>query len=209
MELKQLFDFLVIKFDKLDNKFDELIHEIKQGFNKTNDKRENIVTKVSQLVVISEPTSQTQPKPTFDDDEILREIELYEINNNDLLSEEELLKELGNFDIGANEPSSPNLSISTSIHQVVKHVQELQVVQSVNSNLLIQSLVKYDKSMVMVAIFQQLGTHRASHLIPTVMHVVVSIWGYRVFKFFDPGGQQNIFVHWPRLGMSRALVGVF
>ena len=116
MELKQLFDFLINKFDVIDhkvdefknemiNKFDGMKHEMKQEFNKINDRLEIVVTKVSQLVVISETTSQTQPKPTFDDDKILREIELCEINDDDLLDEEELLRELGIFDIAAKKPS--------------------------------------------------------------------------------------------------------
>ena len=45
----------------------------------------------------------------------------------------------------------------------------------------------------MVATFKQLGTQRASYLIPTVMFVVVSIWGCSAFKFFDPGGLRSIF----------------
>ena len=158
MESKQIIDFLTYKFDVFENKFDKMKHEIKQEINKINDRLEIIVTKVTELVIILDPTSHIPPKPTFDD-EILRLIELYEINNNDLIDEEELMKELGIFGIGANKPSSPNLSISTSIHQVAELVQELQFIQSMNSNLLVQSFpVKYDKSMVMVATFRQLGT---------------------------------------------------
>ena len=47
--------------------------------------------------------------------------------------------------------------------------------------------------MVMVATFKQLGTQHVSHLIPTVMYVVISLWGCSAFKFFDPGGHQSIF----------------
>ena len=109
--------------NKINNKFDEMKNEKNKNFdektnkiNKVNARLEILESKDTQLVIHLEPISQIQPKPTFYDAEILKEFELYEINSNDLLDEEELLKELGNFGITANAPSSPNLSISSSTH---------------------------------------------------------------------------------------------
>ena len=189
------------------NSYDESINEIDQQLRVIR-KNKIVISEVddeNMEVINFEPTansfqseelaeipslSATNLLSTFDDEEILREIELFEIDDNDLLDEEELLKELGIFDIADIVPSSPDLSISTSINQVGKPVQELQVVQSVNNNLLIQSFpVKHDTTMVMVTMIIQLGIQQLSHLIPIVMYVAVSIWGYHAFKIFDPGGQ--------------------
>ena len=119
MALKQFFnlpnnkfDVIDNKFDEMNNKFDEMKHEMKQKINKIDDRLEIIVTKVTELVIILDPTSHIPPKLTFEDEEILREIELCEIDDDDLLDKEELLRELGIFDIAANEPSSPYLYIS-------------------------------------------------------------------------------------------------
>ena len=65
MELKHILDFLTYKVGVIDNKFDEMKHEIKQEINKISDRLEIIVTKVTELVIIFRSSITYSAKTDF------------------------------------------------------------------------------------------------------------------------------------------------
>ena len=81
--------------------------------------------------------------------------------------------------------------------QVEQGLTSLQVVQQISSTksyLHIRQEEKPFKLMVISTITQLWGQQQVLSLIPIVLSVIWSGWCNHTFKFFDPGGQQKLFL---------------
>ena len=189
MDNVELLKAITCQFDKFSMQIDDKIQVLGHRLDNIEQKQQALESRFNerfdnfdhQLKGLKQEVSELKQNNTIineDDDEDM-EVVISEPTENFTQSEELV------------ENNSPSPSFTT-IDIIVQKFSTIEVNQQ---NKLSKSKstfpVNHNKTMVMIAIFLQLGTQYFSHLIPIVVSVTGSIWGCNTFKFFDPGGQQN------------------
>ena len=170
------FDKLSMQVNDMEYRFSERLNRIEQQQSRFNQRFDNVDQQIQELKQDFSELKQSKNNISDDDDDDM-EIVIFEHIKN-FTQSEELIE---------------NISSSASFTIIDKIVQNFSTIEVIEQNKISKSFfpVEHNKTMVIIAMIIQLGARQFSHLIPIVISVAESIWGYNTFKIFDPGGKQN------------------